>query len=338
MIKVAINGFGRIGRLAFRQMITKTDFDIVAINDLSHASDLAYLLKYDTVHGRFHTEEIKSEENYIVINNQKKIPVFAESDPKDLPWKEMGVDLVLECTGHFTDYEGALKHIEAGAKKVLISAPSKSENVKTIVYGVNENILNGDEVIVSAASCTTNCLAPVLNVLQKNFGIVKGFMSTIHAYTNDQTTLDLAHKKGYLERRGRACASNIVPTKTGAASAIGKVMPELDGLLSGLAYRVPVNDGSLIDLTVEVRTDVTEEQINEAFKNSESEVLKTTNDPIVSSDVLGLKIGALVDLSLTKVIKGDGFDIVKVMAWYDNEAGYTSQMLRTAKALFATKG
>lgn len=338
MIKVAINGFGRIGRLAFRQMITKTDFDIVAINDLSHASDLAYLLKYDTVHGRFHTEEIKSEENYIVINTQKKIPVFAESDPKDLPWKEMGVDLVLECTGHFTDYEGALKHIEAGAKKVLISAPSKSENVKTIVYGVNENILNGDEVIVSAASCTTNCLAPVLNVLQKNFGIVKGFMSTIHAYTNDQTTLDLAHKKGYLERRGRACASNIVPTKTGAASAIGKVMPELDGLLSGLAYRVPVNDGSLIDLTVEVRTGVTEEQINEAFKNSESEVLKTTNDPIVSSDVLGLKIGALVDLSLTKVIKGDGFDIVKVMAWYDNEAGYTSQMLRTAKALFATKG
>ena len=338
MIKVAINGFGRIGRLAFRQMITKTDFDIVAINDLSHASDLAYLLKYDTVHGRFHTEEIKSEENYIVINNKKKIPVFAESDPKDLPWKEMGIDLVLECTGHFTDYEGALKHIEAGAKKVLISAPSKSENVKTIVYGVNENILNGDEVIVSAASCTTNCLAPVLNVLQKNFGIVKGFMSTIHAYTNDQTTLDLAHKKGYLERRGRACASNIVPTKTGAASAIGKVMPELDGLLSGLAYRVPVNDGSLIDLTVEVRTGVTEEQINEAFKNSESEVLKTTNDPIVSSDVLGLKIGALVDLSLTKVIKGDGFDIVKVMAWYDNEAGYTSQMLRTAKALFATKG
>ena len=338
MIKVAINGFGRIGRLAFRQMITKTDFDIVAINDLSHASDLAYLLKYDTVHGRFHTEEIKSEENYIVINNQKKILVFAESDPKDLPWKEMGVDLVLECTGHFTDYEGALKHIEAGAKKVLISAPSKSENVKTIVYGVNENILNGDEVIVSAASCTTNCLAPVLNVLQKNFGIVKGFMSTIHAYTNDQTTLDLAHKKGYLERRGRACASNIVPTKTGAASAIDKVMPELDGLLSGLAYRVPVNDGSLIDLTVEVRTGVTEEQINEAFKNSESEVLKTTNDPIVSSDVLGLKIGALVDLSLTKVIKGDGFDIVKVMAWYDNEAGYTSQMLRTAKALFATKG
>ena len=338
MIKVAINGFGRIGRLAFRQMITKTDFDIVAINDLSHASDLAYLLKYDTVHGRFHTEEIKSEENCIVINNQKKIPVFAESDPIDLPWKEMDVDLVLECTGHFTDYEGALKHIEAGAKKVLISAPSKSENVKTIVYGVNENILNGDEVIVSAASCTTNCLAPVLNVLQKNFGIVKGFMSTIHAYTNDQTTLDLAHKKGYLERRGRACASNIVPTKTGAASAIGKVMPELDGLLSGLAYRVPVNDGSLIDLTVEVRTDVTAEQINEAFKNAASEVLKTTNDPIVSSDVLGLKIGALVDLSLTKVIKGDGFDIVKVMAWYDNEAGYTSQMLRTAKALFTTKG
>lgn len=334
MIKVAINGFGRIGRLAFRQMITTTDFDIVAINDLSHAGDLAYLLKYDTVHGRFHTEEIKAEENYIIINEQKKIPVFAESDAKDLPWKELCVDLVLECTGHYTDYEGALKHIEAGAKKVLISAPSKSENVKTIVYGVNENILNGDEKIISAASCTTNCLAPVLNVLQKNFGVIKGFMSTIHAYTNDQTTLDLAHKKGYLERRGRACASNIVPTKTGAASAIGKVMPDMAGKLDGLAYRVPVNDGSLIDLTVEVKKSTTKEEVNKAFLQSESSVLKTTTDPLVSSDVLGLKIGALVDLSLTNVIKGEESDMVKVMAWYDNEAGYTSQMLRTAKILF----
>ena len=299
MIKVAINGFGRIGRLAFRQMITSTDFDVVAINDLTSAEDLAYLLKYDTNHRRFHEDKISSVDNYLVINNMKKIPVYAESDPEKLPWKDLEVDLVLECTGHFTKEEGARKHILAGAKKVLISAPGKG-NMKTIVYGVNENILNGTEEIISAASCTTNCLAPVLAVLDKEFGIIKGYMSTIHAYTNDQVTLDIAHKKGYKSRRGRACAMNIIPATTGAASAIGKVLPNLEGKLNGVAYRVPVSDGSMIDLVVELKRNTTPEEINQILTNNESDVLKVTNDPIVSSDVIGQKCGALVDLGLTR--------------------------------------
>ncbi len=333
MIKVAINGFGRIGRLAFREMITGVDFDVVAINDLTQAEDLAYLLKYDTNHRRFHENEITAQENYIVISNQKKIPVFSESDPEKLPWSSLGVDLVLECTGHFTDYDGAMKHIRAGAKKVLISAPGKGD-MKTIVYGVNESILDGTEQIVSAASCTTNCLAPVLHVLHKNFGIQKGYMSTIHAYTNDQATLDIAHKKGYLSRRGRACAMNIVPASTGAATAIGKVIPELEGKLNGVAYRVPVSDGSMIDLVLELRTKASVEEINKVLIQNESVALKTTNDPVVSSDVIGEDVGALVDLSLTSLVSTETGDLVKVVAWYDNELGYTAQMMRTAKCLF----
>lgn len=333
MIKVAINGFGRIGRLAFRQMITSTDFDVVAINDLTSAEDLAYLLKYDTNHRRFHEDKISSVDNYLVINNMKKIPVYAESDPEKLPWKDLEVDLVLECTGHFTKEEGARKHILAGAKKVLISAPGKG-NMKTIVYGVNENILNGTEEIISAASCTTNCLAPVLAVLDKEFGIIKGYMSTIHAYTNDQVTLDIAHKKGYKSRRGRACAMNIIPATTGAASAIGKVLPNLEGKLNGVAYRVPVSDGSMIDLVVELKRNTTPEEINQILTNNESDVLKVTNDPIVSSDVIGQKCGALVDLGLTSIIESEGKQLVKVVAWYDNEMGYTTQMMKTAKKLF----
>lgn len=333
MIKVAINGFGRIGRLAFRQMITSTDFDVVAINDLTSAEDLAYLLKYDTNHRRFHEDKISSVDNYLVINNMKKIPVYAESDPEKLPWKDSEVDLVLECTGHFTKEEGARKHILAGAKKVLISAPGKG-NMKTIVYGVNENILNGTEEIISAASCTTNCLAPVLAVLDKEFGIIKGYMSTIHAYTNDQVTLDIAHKKGYKSRRGRACAMNIIPATTGAASAIGKVLPNLEGKLNGVAYRVPVSDGSMIDLVVELKRNTTPEEINQILTNHKSDVLKVTSDPIVSSDVIGQKCGALVDLGLTSIVESEGKQLVKVVAWYDNEMGYTTQMMKTAKKLF----
>ena len=333
MIKVAINGFGRVGRLAFRQMITSTDFDVVAINDLTSAEDLAYLLKYDTNHRRFHEDKISSVDNYLVINNMKKIPVYAESDPEKLPWKDLEVDLVLECTGHFTKEEGARKHILAGAKKVLISAPGKG-NMKTIVYGVNENILNGTEEIISAASCTTNCLAPVLAVLDKEFGIIKGYMSTIHAYTNDQVTLDIAHKKGYKSRRGRACAMNIIPATTGAASAIGKVLPNLEGKLNGVAYRVPVSDGSMIDLVVELKRNTTPEEINQILTNHKSDVLKVTSDPIVSSDVIGQKCGALVDLGLTSIIESEGKQLVKVVAWYDNEMGYTTQMMKTAKKLF----
>ena len=333
MIKVAINGFGRIGRLAFRQIITGTDFDIVAINDLTGAEDLAYLLKYDTNHRRFHEDKISSVDNYLVINHVKKIPVYAEKDPSNLPWKDLDVDLVLECTGLFTKYEDAMKHIEAGAKKVLISAPGKGE-MKTVVYGVNDEALDGSEQIVSAASCTTNCLAPVVHVLDKEFGIVKGYMSTIHAYTNDQATLDIAHKKGYASRRGRACAMNIIPASTGAASAIGKVLPSLAGKLNGVAYRVPVSDGSMIDLVLELNKNVTSEEINQALEKNVNDTLKVTNDPIVSSDVIGMKCGSLVDMRLTTVLDVDGKQLVKVVAWYDNEMGYTTQMMKTAKRMF----
>ena len=330
VIRVAINGFGRIGRLAFRRIITTTDFDIVAINDLGSASDLAYLAKYDTTHRSFHEDLIKAEGDEIVVNNIKRIKVYNETDPSKLPWGELNIDLVLECTGKFTKYEDAHKHIEAGAKKVLISAPSKSDNVKTIVYSVNENILDGTEEIVSAASCTTNCLAPVAKVINDNIGIECGYMSTIHAYTNDQVTLDVAHKKGINSRRGRACAANIVPTSTGAAQAIGKVIPELNGLLEGLAYRVPVTDGSLVELTFIPKRKTSIDEINHLFEENTTESLKITYDPIVSSDIIGKTYGALVDGMLTST----SGNLIKVTAWYDNEYGYTCQMLRTAKAMF----
>ena len=330
MIRVAINGFGRIGRLAFRRIMTTTDFDIVAINDLGSASDLAYLAKYDTTHRSFHEDLIKAEGDEIVVNNIKRIKVYNETDPSKLPWGELNIDLVLECTGKFTKYEDAHKHILAGAKKVLISAPSKSDNVKTIVYSVNENILDGTEEIVSAASCTTNCLAPVAKVINDNIGIECGYMSTIHAYTNDQVTLDVAHKKGINSRRGRACAANIVPTSTGAAQAIGKVIPELNGLLEGLAYRVPVTDGSLVELTFIPKRKTSIDEINHLFEENTTESLKITYDPIVSSDIIGKTYGALVDGMLTST----SGNLIKVTAWYDNEYGYTCQMLRTAKAMF----
>lgn len=327
-MKIAINGFGRIGRIIFKIMEEDSFFDVVAINDLSSSEELAYLLKYDTNFRRY-DKEVSFDEDSITIDG-KKIRVFKETDPENLPWRDMDIDLVLECTGRFTKEEDSYKHIKAGAKKVLVSAPCKG-NVKTIVYNVNDDIIDGSEKILSAASCTTNCLAPVLKVLDDNFGIERGFMTTVHAYTNDQVTLDVTHKKGIYERRGRACAMNIVPTSTGAATAIGKVLPNLDGKLSGGALRVPVSDGSLIDLTLELRENVTEENVNNAFINNVSETLEVTKDPVVSSDIIGSKCGALVDLSLTKVLESDGKKLVKVIAWYDNEMGYSYQMMRTAK-------
>lgn len=331
MIKVAINGFGRIGRLVFRIMESDKNFEIVAINDLTDAKQLAYLLKYDTNHRRYLDESITYDEDNIIVNN-RKIKIYKEMDPNNLPWGDLGVDVVFECTGKFTDEEKANAHINAGAKKVIISAPAKG-NVKTIVYNVNDNILDGTEKIISAASCTTNCLAPVLKVLNDNFGIEKGFMTTVHAYTNDQVTLDIAHKKGIEARRGRACAMNIVPSSTGAATAIGLVIPELKGKLAGGAMRVPVSDGSMIDLTLQLKTNTSVDEINNKFKENVNETLKYTEDPIVSSDIIGTSCGATVDGLLTSILEVDGKQLVKVIAWYDNEMGYSYQMVRTAKKL-----
>ena len=332
MKKVAINGFGRIGRLAFRELITSKEIDIVAINDISDAETLSYLLKYDTSHRSYHEDKISFVDNYIVINNIKKVQVLSEKDPACLPWRELEIDLVIECTGLFTSEEKANKHILAGAKKVLISAPAKGD-IKTVVYNVNDNILDGTEKIVSAASCTTNCLAPVLKVIDDNFKIEKGYMTTVHAYTNDQTTLDVPHKKGIISRRGRAAAQNIVPATTGAASAIGLVIPSLKGKMDGNAYRVPVCDGSIVDITLELSKPTSIEEINLLLTSNQNDTLKVTKDPIVSSDVIGKKSGALVDLLSTKVLDVEGKQLIKVVAWYDNEMGYTAQMIRLAKKL-----
>lgn len=326
MKRIAINGFGRIGRLVFRIIEELDDMEVVAINNLSSSEETAYLLKYDTNHRRYDKEITFDDENIYV--NGRKIRVYSEMEPNNLPWKELDIDVVLECTGKFTSLEGALLHINAGAKKVLISAPGKGE-MKTIVYNVNHDILDYNDIVVSAASCTTNCLAPVLKVLDDNFGIVKGNMTTVHAYTNDQATLDVSHKKGILERRGRACAMNIIPTSTGAAKAIGKVLPRLDGKILGSALRVPVSDGSLVDLVVELSKNTTKEEINSVFKNNANETLHYTEDPIVSSDIISSTCGATLDANLTNVIEVDGKQLVHVVAWYDNEMGYSYQMVRT---------
>ena len=329
MIRVAINGFGRIGRLVFRIMEEDPNFEVVAINDLTDAEQLAYLLKYDTNHGNYRVNEISFEGNYIIVKD-RKIRVYSETDPANLPWGELAIDEVFECTGRFTDKDSASAHITAGARKVIISAPAKGD-LKTIVYNVNEDILDGTEKVISAASCTTNCLAPVLNIIEKNIGITKGFMTTVHAYTNDQATLDIAHKKGINARRGRACAANIVPSSTGAASAIGLVIPSLKGKLDGGALRVPVATGSVIDLTLELNRNVTAEEINKLFMENTNETVGFTMDPIVSSDIRGSYLGGLIDGQLTKVIEVDGKQLVKVIAWYDNEMSYSAQMVRTAK-------
>ena len=331
MIKVAINGFGRIGRLVFRIMEDDSELEVVAINDLTNAEQLAYLLKYDTNHRNYKVEDISYDNENIIING-RKIRVYSETDPSNLPWGELGIDEVFECTGRFTSYELAYSHIKAGAKKVIISAPGKGE-MKTIVYNVNHNILDGSEEVISAASCTTNCLAPVVDIINKEFGIKKGYMTTVHSYTNDQVILDVAHKKGIYSRRGRAGAMNIVPTGTGAASAIGLVIPELKGKLDGSSLRVPTATGSVIDLTLELNKSVTKEEINSVFENNSNETLKITYDPIVSSDVIGSNVGALVDGLLTSVLDTENGQLVKIVAWYDNEYGYSTQMVRTAKYL-----
>ena len=330
MIKIAINGFGRIGRLCFRETFGSEEFEVVAINDLTDAKTLAHLLKYDSAQKKYEGHTIESTENSIIVEG-KEIRIYAEKDPSNLPWAKLDVDVVFECTGFFTKKEDAMSHIKAGAKRVIISAPAKGD-VKTIVYGVNENILDGSEEIISAASCTTNCLAPLAKVMNDNFKIKYGTMTTIHAYTNDQNTLDAPHRKGDL-RRARAAACNIVPNSTGAAKAIGLVIPELDGKLDGSAQRVPVVTGSLVELVCVLDKKVTKEEINEVMKNNANATLGYTEDEIVSSDVIGIRYGSLFDATQTKVISTEDGQIVKVVAWYDNEMSYTCQMIRTAKHL-----
>lgn len=330
MIKIAINGFGRIGRLAFREMFLSNEFDIVAINDLTDSHTLAHLLKYDTAQKRFDGHIIEYDDDSIIVDN-KRIKIYKEKDPSNLPWKDLNVDVVLECTGFFTKKEDAMAHINAGAKKVIISAPGKGD-MKTIVYGVNETDLDGTEQIISAASCTTNCLAPMAKVINDNFKIKYGTMTTIHAYTNDQNTLDSPHRKGDL-RRARAAASNIVPNTTGAAKAIGLVIKDLDRKLDGSAQRVPVITGSLVELVCVLEKKVSKEEINNTMKLNANDTLGYTEDEIVSSDVIGIKYGSLFDATQTKIIDTNDGQLVKVVAWYDNEMSYTCQMIRTAKYL-----
>jgi glyceraldehyde-3-phosphate dehydrogenase, type I len=331
MIKVAINGFGRIGRLAYRMMIEDKDFEVVCINDLGEKEELAYLLKYDTTHRTIDNKNIKVDGDYLVYDDKKTL-ITSFTNPEELPWSNLDVDVVLECTGHFTDKEKASLHLKAGAKKVIISAPAKGD-IKTIVYNVNHNTLTKEDNIISAASCTTNGLAPVVDLLDKEYGIIKGYMTTVHAYTNDQSTQDASHKKGYLSRRGRAAAENIIPASTGAAKAIGLVCKNLDKKLSGIALRVPVVDGSVIDLTLELNKNVTKEEVNNLFKNNTNETINYTEDPIVSSDVIGMKYATLVDGLSTDILEVDGKQLLKIITWYDNETSFTAQMLRTTKYL-----
>ena len=328
MLKVAINGFGRIGRTALRLLINDKDIEVVAINDLTDPLQLAYLYKYDSVH-RSVKYKVDFDEDELIVKN-KRIKVFAEMDPANLPWKKLGVDVVLECTGVFTSAEKCQAHLDAGAKHVIISAPAKDE-VKTIVYGVNHEILDKKDKVISAASCTTNCLAPVCKLIDDKYGIVKGFMTTVHAMTNDQETLDIPHKKGISSRRGRAASLNICPTSTGAASQIGKVIPHLNGKMDGVAFRVPTGDGSVVDVVLELAKNAKIEDVNNLFKSNQSKTLKYTNDPIVSSDIIGEECGATVDGLLTNIVESDGKQLLKVVAWYDNEVGYTAQMIRTMK-------
>lgn len=324
-IKVAINGFGRIGRLALRQIEKAHDIEVVAVNDLTPAEMLLHLFKYDSTQGRFQgTAELKDD---AIVVNGKEIKVFANPNPEELPWGELGVDVVLECTGFFTNKTKAEAHIRAGARKVVISAPGGND-VKTVVYGVNQDILDGSETVISAASCTTNCLAPMAAVLQKEFGVVEGLMTTIHAYTGDQNTLDAPHRKGDL-RRARAAALNIVPNSTGAAKAIGLVIPELNGKLDGSAQRVPVATGSLTELVSVLERPVTKEEINAAMKAAASESYGYNEDQIVSSDVVGIEYGSLFDATQTRVMTVGGKQLVKTVAWYDNEMSYTYQLVRT---------
>ena len=327
MVKVAINGFGRIGRLVFKAGYNDPKVDFVAINDLTDAKTLSMLLKRDSVHGKF-PGEVGCTDDSITVDG-KKIKVYAERDPENLPWKELGVDIVLECTGFFLSRELAGKHLKAGAKKVLLSAPPKGDDIRPIVRGVNCITISGEDDILSNASCTTNCLAPIAKVLNEKFGIVRGLMTTVHAYTNDQKILDLPHKD---MRRSRAAAMSMIPTTTGAAIAVGKVIPELNGKLDGMAMRVPVCDGSIVDLTCELGKDVTAEEVNAAIKNAAENELKGiveyTDEPLVSVDIIGNPHTSIFDSSLTKVMDGK---FLKILSWYDNEWGFSNKMLETMK-------
>ena len=326
-VKVAINGFGRIGRLAFRQIYNMEGIEVVAINDLTKPNVLAHLLKYDTAQGRF-GQEVTFSDNSINVNG-KDITIYAQKDPAQIPWGAHHVDVVLECTGFFTDREKAESHITAGAKRVVISAPATGE-MKTVVFNVNHNILDGTETVISCASCTTNCLAPMAKVLNDAYGIVNGLMLTVHAYTNDQNTLDAPHPKGDL-RRARAAAENIVPNSTGAAKAIGLVLPELKGKLDGSAQRVPTVTGSLTELTVILSKKTTADEINAAMKAASNESFGYNEDEIVSSDIIGTSFGSLFDATQTKVMTVGDTQLVKTVSWYDNEMSYVSQLVRTVK-------
>jgi glyceraldehyde 3-phosphate dehydrogenase len=324
-VKVAINGFGRIGRLVYRQIYKMEGIDVVAINDLTSPKVLAHLLKYDSAQGRFDAE-VKATEDSIVVNGDS-VKIYAQKDPAQIPWGKHDVDVVIESTGFFTDKDKAAAHITAGAKRVVISAPATGD-LKTVVFNVNHSILDGSETIISCASCTTNCLAPMAKVLNDKYGIVMGIMTTIHAYTNDQNTLDAPHAKGDL-RRARAAAANIVPNSTGAAKAIGLVLPELKGKLDGSAQRVPTITGSLTELTSILGKTVTTDEINAAMKAASNESFGYTTDEIVSSDVIGIHYGSLFDATQTKVMTIGDKQLVKTVSWYDNEMSYVSQLVRT---------
>jgi glyceraldehyde 3-phosphate dehydrogenase len=320
-IRVAINGFGRIGRVSFRVMLEKPNIEIVAINDLTDSKTLAHLLKYDSVHGIIKAD-IKYEDRAIIVNG-KKITVYAEKDPADLPWKDLNIDVVVESTGFFLNRETAGKHITAGAKKVIISAPPSSNDIKTVVLGINDEILKHDDIIISNASCTTNCAAPMIKILDENWGLEDGYISTVHSYTGDQRLHDAPHKD---LRRARAAALSIVPTSTGAAKAITKIFPHLEGKLGGCGMRVPVPDGSLTDITCVLKKPVTVEEINKAFKKaaegSLKGILEYTEDPIVSVDVIGNPHSCVYDAEFTSVVG----NLVKVIGWYDNEYGYSNRL------------
>lgn len=319
MTKVAINGFGRIGRITLRSLIKKPNVEIVAINDLTDTNSLAHLLKYDSIHGKF-DGEVQAKEDALIING-KEIKVTAEKDPANLPWSSMGVEIVLESTGVFVDEAGSKKHLQAGAKKVVISAPAKGD-IPHVVLGVNDSILKNDDAIVSNASCTTNCLAPMAKVLDDNFGIENGYMTTVHAYTADQRLQDAPHKD---YRRMRAAATNIIPTSTGAAKVVGKILPHLNGKLDGVALRVPTPTGSFTDFSVVLKKETSAEAINEAMKKAAQaemkNILEYTEDPIVSTDIIGNPHSCIFDSQLTAVHG----NIVKIFGWYDNEFGYSSR-------------
>ncbi|URM52951.1 type I glyceraldehyde-3-phosphate dehydrogenase [Mycoplasma sp. SG1] len=324
--KIAINGFGRIGRLTFKYLYSKSNIEIVVINDLTDAKTLAYLLSHDSSQKKLENFKVSYKDKYLIVNG-KEILILSERNPKDLPWKDLGIDLVVESTGFFLTKEKASLHLEAGAKKVVLSAPVKEKDIKTIVYNVNHKTLTSDDKIISGASCTTNCLAPVVNAIDKAFGLKYGLMTTVHAVTNDQRILDLPHSD---LRRARSAMNNIIPTTTGAAVAVGYVLPHLNGKLDGIAMRVPVVVGSVVDLTCHLNSKVSVTEINQAIKKAANETLGYCEDYIVSTDIIGTHYGSVFDSQFTKVLNlEDGGQLVKLLSWYDNESSYVSQLVRS---------